>query len=578
MTELLARWDEASRGSARTVCISGEAGVGKSRLARQLRVALSGQPHLWLDCFCAPLSVATPFHPAIDLIKEATAITYGDSAEQQLAKLDGSLRLAGFDADQALPLIASLFGLSMEDRPGQGLLSESPEVQRRETIETLVGWILGLTGPEPLVLCVEDLHWSDPSTLELLGLLLERSAGHRLLCLFTHRPDFTVPWSGPSISSIPLERLSRDESRRLARAVAESAGSGSSGPVPETALDRLADRADGNPLYVVELVKTVAEAGGLGADSLDERSIPPTLRDSLAARLDRLGRARPVAQLAATLGREVPRSLLDALAQEGAEDLGEDLEALVHSAILEERVTPADTFYRFRHALIQEAAYFSLLRRERRELHRRVAMVLEERFPQRVATEPELLALHLRRAGQLLRAAEWFVRAGRRAAGQAAVHEAAAHYREGLAALQDEPPGPDRDRVELSLQILLGNALMVDRGFGAPETLPVWRRASALAEELGDIDELTSALNGEAVYYYDSGDAVTASEMAARILGVAERHGLRIGALRGHCTMALALLYRGEVSKALEHAEAALSIYRPSDFELVTYGDRKSVV
>src|SRR5204863_4671998 len=141
-------------------------------------------------------------------------------------------------------------------------------------------------------------------------------------------------------------------------------------------------------------------------------SIPPTLRDSLAARLDRLGRARPVAQLAATLGREVPRSLLDALAQEEAADLGEDLEALVHSAILEERVTPADTFYRFRHALIQEAAYFSLLRRERRELHRRVAMVLEERFPQRVATEPELLALHLRRAGQLLRAAEWFVRAG----------------------------------------------------------------------------------------------------------------------------------------------------------------------
>ncbi|HYV02834.1 MAG TPA: adenylate/guanylate cyclase domain-containing protein, partial [Actinomycetota bacterium] len=378
MALLLRRWEEGAVGKGRAVCISGEAGVGKSRLVRQLRIALSGRPHLWLECFCAPLSSGTPFYPAIDLIKEAAAITYGDSADQQLLKLERAMRLAGFAPDDSLPRLAALFGLPLDGRPGRSPLSESPEIQRRQTIETLVDWTLRLTTRTPLVLCLEDLHWSDPSTLELIGLLLERSMDCALLCLFTHRPEFVVPWSGPSISSMPLAPLSHEESRQLARAVAHGAGRAAKGSLQEHALDQVADRADGNPLYILELVKTVAEVGGLEAAGLDERSIPPTLRDSLTARLDRLGPARQVAQLASALGPEIALSLLDEVSEQGQARLREELDILVNSAILEARITPAETFYRFQHALIQEAAYFSLLRRERRKLHARVAAVLEE--------------------------------------------------------------------------------------------------------------------------------------------------------------------------------------------------------
>jgi class 3 adenylate cyclase/tetratricopeptide (TPR) repeat protein len=547
LRQLREAWNAAKHGVRRTVVLSGEPGVGKSRLLVTLKEALDGERHRWLELRCSPLGINTAFRPVAEMVRRSVGIRRTDEPAEQLRVLRAELPTARGHVDKP---IAALLGLQTEDLP-------APETLRRKLMEALHAWLLTLARQCPIVLAGEDLHWSDPSTLELVRLLHDRLAGAPVLIVLTRRPEAMVGFT-PS-SEIVLDRLDRDQARTLARHLAARHGLR-----PDVA-EGVAERSDGVPLFVEELV---AAAG----DSDEGTGLPTSLQSSLLARLDRLGPAREVAQIASVLGRSFPEQLLVAVVDGPPDRLDDALGALSAAGIVESSRSADGLRYEFRHALIRDAAYESLLKRRRAQLHRRVADLLEERFPEWAAGDPELLGHHLAHGQEPMRAARCFEQAGRRAAGSAALAEAAAHYRHGIELLREVASSRERDRQEMWLGILLGNALMGLEGHGADSLRPVWQRAIELGEQVGDADELTAALNGLAVQEADNGDLEAAIGLARRQIEIADKSGSRFARLRGHGTLGLALFYRGRGRQALEHLRASLACYRPGDFQIVTFG------
>jgi class 3 adenylate cyclase/predicted ATPase len=565
LARLLERWEQALEGRGQAVFLGGEAGVGKSRLVRALHSKLAGVSHTWFECFCSPFATHTAFFPLVDFARQILHLPAEATEIDAIQRIEAALRRARLDLDKTLPVFAEL--LSLPDGDDTSERQESPERRRRRTLDVLIEWTLRAARRRATVMLIEDIHWIDPSTREFIGLLLDRIADSHLFCLFTHRTEFVVPWPASAhVAQETLRCLSRDEAGELAGKMDQGKS------LPADLLQAIAVRSDGIPLFVEELLKATAVQPSSESLFPAERPIPTTLHDSLMARLDRLGSAKGVAQLASALGREFPYRLLAAVADQSTHELHDSLARLVDAEILFRRGEPSDLVYTFKHALIQDAAYNSLLRRHRRVLQSRIARSLEELFADRVSREPEILGHHLMEAGEFPGAAEAFDRAGRLAASKAAYEEALAHYRRGLAAVDHMSHAIDRDRRELSLLIMLGNAIMATKGYGAPEIIGVWDRASRLAEQVEDLEELSSALNGTAVYHMQTGDCPAAVSHAQRILALAESGNIRIAALRGHGTMAQALFYLGDGKRALEHAERAIACYEPGDFQLVTYG------
>jgi class 3 adenylate cyclase/tetratricopeptide (TPR) repeat protein len=539
-------WGDVRAGRRRTVVIAGEPGVGKSRLLACFRATLEDQPHRWLALRCSPLRINTAFHPVAEMVRTSAGIRFTDEPDEQRRLIRAVL-----PADQAGAelSIAALLGLETEGLPG-------PEQFRRELMEALHCWLAELATQAPVVVAAEDLHWSDPSTLELMRLLQGRLAEAPVLLVVTRRLE-VEPGLARDVD-LSLDRLGPEQARALARSLAAARG------MDAELADRVAERSDGVPLFVEELVA--------GADDDDGSGLPTSLQSSLLARLDRLGSARDVAQVASVLGRSFPERLLAAATELPADRLGGELRRLTAAGILEDSTSIDGRRYEFRHALIRDAAYESLLRKSRLELHRRVASIVERQFPERFASEPELIGHHLALGGEPQRAAECFEAAGRRAAGAAALAEAAAHYRRGIELVADVEAGTERDRREMWLQILLGNALMGLQGYAADGLRPVWNRAIELGEQVGDADELTAALNGLAVQEADDGNLDQAITLARRQLEVADATGSRFARLRGHGTVGLVLFYRGAGQEALEHFTASLANYRRGDFKVVTFG------
>jgi class 3 adenylate cyclase/tetratricopeptide (TPR) repeat protein len=544
LKQLLAAWSEAKRGIGRTAVISGEPGVGKSRLLATLREQLEGEPCRWLELRCAPLGVNTAFGPVADMVRGAIGIGRGDERSEQERKIS-----AAFPASQSR-LVAGLLGIEADDLP-------APELFRHDLMEALQMWLAALACEVPIVIAGEDLHWSDPSTLELVRRLQDGLAGAAVLVVLTQRTDAALDLV--SGLEIMLERLGPEQAGALASHLAAGHG------LPREVIERVVERSDGVPLFLEELV---ASAG----DGDDGGGLPASLQSSLLARLDRLGGARDVAQTAAVLGRSFPEQLLAAATNTPANQLADALRRLTAAGLIEGRASSDGLRYEFRHALIRDAAYASLLTPRRTRLHRRVARVLEEQFPERAARSPEVLGHHLALGQEPLRAAHCFEQAGRRAAGSAALAEAAAHYRRGIELLRDVAPSDERDSEEMWLSILLSNALMGLEGHGADSLRPVWLRAIELGERVGDADELTAALNGLAVQEVDNADLVAAMALAQRQIDIADNTGSRFARLRGHGTMGLALFYRGRGPEALEHFTTSLSCYRRGDFQTVTFG------
>lgn len=545
---LAEHWKAARQGHGRSVLVQGEAGIGKSRLALQLRERLAAVPHAWIEIGATPYTTGTPFHPVIALVVQGLGFEADDTAAEKLVKLERGL--AELASPEAVALTAGLLGL-----PSPTRLELSADLQRRKTIELVARWMLAISASQPTVLLVDDVQWCDPSSLELLGHLVARSAGKPLLVVLTARPEFTPPWSASDhVMTLTLARLSEGETRDMIVALAPEA-------LPARTVDALVARSDGMPLYVEELTRSVLEPET--TRSVD--AIPATLADALMGRLDRLSTAKDLAQRAAVIGRETSYPLLAAVVGRDDAALRRDLTRLVEASILVARGEPPHSTYAFRHALIQEAAYQSLLKRARQQLHARIGEVLETRFPERVESEPEVVARHYEQAGLAAPAIAHYQRAGQRAAERSANEEAIGHLRRALALLATLPDDRERDQRELGIQMAIATPLGAAVGFSHPDCEAVYARARALANRIGAAPQLARVLTGLATAYFVQGDLATGEAIGRDALAAAERTDDSLDLLLGHVVVGFPHFYRGSFARAAEHYGQATTLYDPRE-------------
>jgi hypothetical protein len=430
----------------------------------------------------------------------------------------------------------------------------APDQQRKRLLATLVGWAFGAAKAQALVIAIEDLHWVDLSTLELIQLLVEQGATARLLLLCTARPEFRPPWLPRTHhSQVTLNRLSDRETREMVSRLSSNA------EMSAQTLEAVVKRTTGVPLFVEELTRSVLESGGHAASG----EIPATLHDSLMARLDRLGPARDVAQIASVIGREFSYELLAAVSATPENGLQSALAKLSAAELIYGHGIPPEATYQFKHALIQDAAYEALLRSRRRQLHSRVVEVLLAQFPERAAAEPEVMARHAELAGQTDVAATYYQRAAEQAQARSAHGEAIAQLRKAIALLATQPEGAQRDTHELKLQLLLGGSLIAERGFAHPEVEAPYERARVLCEAVGDAGRLGIAQLGLA-NFYNRGEVERGRALAAEVLALAEAQGSEELLVTAHQTVAEAEYYQGKFASSLTHCERAFALYDPA--------------
>ena len=493
------RWAQVKDGLGQVVLLSGEAGIGKSRLVQVLKEQVATEPQAWLTpCQCSPYYQNTALYPLIDLL-ERVALRFDreESPQQKLSKLEGHLVQYGFPLAEAVPLHASL--LSIPLTADYAPLPMSPEQQKQKTLQALLTTLLRIAAQQPVLFVMEDLHWVDPSTLEFLSLLVDQGPTARVLALFTFRPDFSPPWTGRShLTQVTLPRLPRRQAAEMAGRVAHSK------TLPAEVMEQVVARTDGVPLFVEELTKMVLESGLLQereeryelTGPLPPLAIPTTLHDSLMARLDRLATVKALAQLGATLGREFSYALLQAVSPWDEGTLRRGLHQLVEAEFLYQQGLPPEATYLFKHALIQETAYQSLLRSTRQQYHQRIAQVLEARFPESCETQPELLAHHYTEAGLAEQAIGYWQRAGQQASERSANLEAISHFTTGIELLTTLPETPEHTQQALTLHIALGAALQMAKGLAAPEVEHAYTRARELCQQVGETPEFVPVLYG----------------------------------------------------------------------------------
>jgi class 3 adenylate cyclase len=464
---LLRRWQQAKSGEGCVVLLSGEPGIGKSRLAQTLFERLSGEPHARLRLFCSPHHQDSALYLTITQFERAAGFRRDDTAEQRLDKLETELAQATTDLGEAAPLLAALLSLPTGERYPP--LNLTPQKQKEKTLQALVAQVAGLASWQPVLMLFEDAQWSDPTSQELLDLIIDRVPTTRVLVIITFRPEFTPPWIGrPHVTSRGLNRLPL---RQRAEMISGVTGGKA---LPVEIAEQIIDRTDGVPLFVEELTKAVVESGILtdagdhytAAGPLMPLAIPATLQASLLARLDRLAPVREVAQIGAALGRQFSHELIGAVAAMPSAQLDDALAQLVSAELIYRRGTAPDAEYSFKHALVQDTAYSTLLRSRRQQLHTRIVATLEDRFAEIVAAQPALLAHHCEEAGLTEKAVAYWLAAGRQARGRSAAAEAMALLRRGLALLPSLPDGDWRRETELDLQIGLGPALIANLGWG----------------------------------------------------------------------------------------------------------------
>src|SRR5712691_4770377 len=522
---LLERWEQVKDGVGQVVLLSGEAGIGKSRLLQVLRAQVATDPQAWLTpCQCSPYHQNSALYPIIDLLERvALQFERDETPPQKLSKLEGFLVQYGLPLPETVPLFASLLSIPLGS--SYASLNVSPEQQKQKTLQAILTILLRRAAQQPLLFVVEDLHWVDPSMLELLSLLVDQGPTARILTLFTFRPDFPPPWTGRShLTQITLNRLTRRQVAEMTDRVAHGKA------LPPEVVEQVVARTDGVPLFVEELTKMVLESGLL--QERDDRytltgplpplAIPTTLHDSLMARLDRLATVKALAQLGATLGREFAYALLQAVSPWDEETLGRGLRQLVAAEFLYQRGVPPQATYTFKHALIQETAYQSLLRSTRQQYHQRIAQALEAQFPETVATQPELVAQHYTAAGCAEQAILYWQRAGQQASDRSSNVEAVSHLTTGIELLQSLPETPEHTQQALSLHIALGAALQMAKGMAAPEVEHAYTQAYTLCQQVGETPELVPVLLGLWRIYNTRLQLHTAREIGETLLRLAQ--------------------------------------------------------
>jgi class 3 adenylate cyclase/predicted ATPase len=562
---LLERWAQASAREGQGVLLVGEAGIGKSRISRALLDVLADEPHVRVRYQCSPYHSDSAFWPVIQQLSHAAGLEADDSIDSRLDKLEALLQQAG--GREAAPLIADLLGLDGAARYGP--IDMTPQMQRARTLHALAEQLLGLAAQQPVLVVLEDAHWIDPTTLELIEQALDRIATARVLILVTSRPDQQPALAAhPHVTRLTLNRLGRAGVEAI---VARLGG----GCLPSATIDAIVARTDGVPLFVEELTKAVLETG--------ETSVPASLHDSLMARLDRIPEVKEVAQIAACIGREFSHGLLAAVASVSANLLSDALEQLVSSELVFRRGTPPEATYTFKHALVQDAAYQSLLKSKRRRLHARIAQVLEEHFPDAGAPEPEVLARHLTDAGLAEQAISHWRRAGELAAGRSANGEAVAHLSKALELIGTLPNPLILLEEELALRIAIGGPLMATKGYGAPEVESTYSRASALCEQLGRSTELFPVLRGLWSYYNVRGELQRAHDLAQRLVVLADTQGAPLRRALARRALGTALFFLGRFADATASLDEGIAIddavagWEEHRSELMLYTERASV-
>ena len=547
-------WEQSQAGIGQVVLICGEPGIGKSRLVDALATQLRAEGCTRIPLGCSPYHTNSAFYPLIAHLERHLRWQREDSAEVKLAKLEEAFQGFSLALDEVIPLFAALLSLPLaEDRYPP--LNLTPQQQKQQTLDAVVAWTLEEAERRPVLQVWEDLHWIDPSTLELLTMEIDQAPTAPILNVLTFRPDFMPPWPQRShMTTLTLNRLERPEVEAL---IAQQA---SGKALPGEVVEYIDGKTDGVPLYVEELTKAILEAdflreqedGYVLTGPLSDVTIPATLQDSLMARLDRLPTIREVAQLGAVLGREFSYEMLQSIASMNETDLQQGLERLVDAELLYQRGRPPRARYIFKHALVQDAAYQALLKRKRQDYHRQAAEMLETRFPEIVQTQPELVAHHYTEAGLAEQAVKHWYEAGQQALQRSANLEAIGHLRKALEVLMTLPESAERDRQELALQTTLGPALMATQGYAAPEVGEAYVRAHELCERVGDTKELFIARWGLFAHRLFRAEHHTCLTMAQQLIDLAENLPESEYLLVAKLTLGVSHIFVGELQTARE--------------------------
>jgi class 3 adenylate cyclase/predicted ATPase len=555
---LMRRWEQARQGGGQLALILGEPGVGKSRLIEEFHARLRDSPHTWAEWSCSQLLENTPLHP----IAEWGRVRFGGAdtpTEQRLADLESSLVQVNLDPAENLPLLAPLLDIPL---PPERVPALPPDELRRRQMAALIAWPIAGAQVQPVVLAIEDVHWADPTTLDLLRGIAERGAMAPLFVVITARTEFRPQWGTRSHhSTIALSPLDRQQVREMVGELAVRHA------LEQEVIDSVTERTGGVPLFVEEVTRLLLERGEPGVMQV----IPPTLQQSLLARLDRLGPAREVAQIGAVIGRDFSYSLLHAVAAIENAPLRAALERLADADIVLVQGLPPQAEYRFKHALIRDAAYENMLKSTRRVFHRRLAETLRDQAVAGAAAEPELLAHHFTQAGRTEEAAEWWGNAGQRSLERSALVEAATQFTRALDLIAALPGTPSLRRQQIKLQVGFAFALYYIKGFSADETKAAFDQARALmdrAEALGEPAEdpllLYSILYGLFIAKFIAFDGEAARALATQFLALAEQQKATAPIMIGHRLLANTLLALGEPADALEQLDRAFVLYDPA--------------
>ena len=563
---LFRQWAKVIRGEGRVVCISGEPGIGKSRLTGEFMTRIEAEPYHRVRFQFSPYHQNNALYPITRYLERAAGFDSEDSNEEKLEKLEALLDPYRDLRQQFVPLLASLMSLSTEGRYPPIRLT--PQQQKAETMHLLAQQVLALSRQAPVVVLAEDLHWSDASSREFLDLLVESAIDARVLVLATYRQELSTPWLDRShVSVLAVNRLSGANIRTMVQSVA--AGK----TFPEPILGQIVDRTDGIPLFVEELTSALLESGILeeqeGGFVLTKETpsfaIPSTLKDSLEARLDQLGSAKETAQIGAAIGREFSRDLLAAIAGREEADIDETLEKLTRANLVYRRSASHPPRYVFKHGLVQEAAYESLLRSRRQELHARIALIAEERFQADAEAQPHLMAHHFIQAEQHERAIEYLLKAGRRALERSAFTETIGYMSRALDLLPGIGDRAVRDRSELEVLIMLGAAHRIVSGFSSAVVEDCFERARPLCDQVGTPAERVSVLRGLWMCHFTRGGLAAARELAEQTIAVARESGEPGALMLGHWMLGIILFWQGDFPRARRELEAALDLYEMAE-------------
>jgi predicted ATPase len=562
---LLERWRQARDGDGQVVLLIGEAGIGKSRIIQALCDRLAGETYLRMRYFCSPFAVSSALFPVIEQLTRAAGFGRNDSGETKLAKIETLLAATAEPLPEVVPLFAAL--CSLPDTGRYRSPDASPQRQRELIFASLLRQLERHAERQPVLLLVEDGHWMDPTTSELFHLVVDRISSLRVLLVITGRPELDLPWASyPSVTTLRLNRLGRSQGAEMLDRVTGGK------PLPEEVREQIIAKTDGIPLFVEELTKTVLESGLLRdagdryvlEGPLPALAIPATLHDSLMARLDRLASVKEVAQIGAAIGREFAFELISAIASMRESELAAALDQLVTAELVFRRGLAPASHYNFKHALVQDVAYGSLLRGRRQALHRRIAESLERRFPEIVAQQPELLARHYSEANMPAKAVGYRLAAAERAAARSANAEALVHLRRGLDAVAALPDDAEATRIELALLSQLAVVLRITQGYGSGELVKALTRGRELCERVGTTQQLFQVLFGLWTSSAGRGDWSGCQRLGEECLALAGREadpGYRVEA---HRLLGTTAVYRGEFGAAREHLEQALALYDPA--------------